>query len=202
MAASIGSKLVIASHNPGKVAEMAELLRPLRLEAISAGELRLPEPDETGSTFAENALIKAKAAASSSGLPALADDSGLEVLTLDREPGVYSARWAGPAKDFSRAMRNVEEKLAARGAFEPAQRRAEFVCVLSLCLPDASRHHEFEGRVSGRLVWPPRGHKGFGYDPMFQPDGHEVTFGEMEPDQKHAMSHRARAFRRLLEFLQ
>jgi len=202
MAASIGSKLVIASHNPGKVAEMAELLRPLRLEAISAGELQLPEPDETGSTFAENALIKAKAAASSSGLPALADDSGLEVLTLDREPGVYSARWAGPAKDFSRAMRNVEEKLAARGAFEPAQRRAEFVCVLSLCLPDASRHHEFEGRVSGRLVWPPRGHKGFGYDPMFQPDGHEVTFGEMEPDQKHAMSHRARAFRRLLEFLQ
>jgi XTP/dITP diphosphohydrolase len=202
MAASIGSKLVIASHNPGKVAEMAELLRPLRLEAISAGELRLPEPDETGSTFAENALIKAKAAASSSGLPALADDSGLEVLTLDREPGVYSARWAGPAKDFSRAMRNVEEKLAARGAFEPAQRRAEFVCVLSLCLPDPSRHHEFEGRVSGRLVWPPRGHKGFGYDPMFQPDGHEVTFGEMEPDQKHAMSHRARAFRRLLEFLQ
>jgi XTP/dITP diphosphohydrolase len=202
MAASIGSKLVIASHNPGKVAEIAELLRPLRLEAISAGELRLPEPDETGSTFAENALIKAKAAASSSGLPALADDSGLEVLTLDREPGVYSARWAGPAKDFSRAMRNVEEKLAARGAFEPAQRRAEFVCVLSLCLPDPSRHHEFEGRVSGRLVWPPRGHKGFGYDPMFQPDGHEVTFGEMEPDQKHAMSHRARAFRRLLEFLQ
>ena len=202
MAASIGSKLVIASHNPGKVAEIAELLRPLRLEAISAGELRLPEPDETGSTFAENALIKAKAAASSSGRPALADDSGLEVLTLDREPGVYSARWAGPAKDFSRAMRNVEEKLAARGAFEPAQRRAEFVCVLSLCLPDPSRHHEFEGRVSGRLVWPPRGHKGFGYDPMFQPDGHEVTFGEMEPDQKHAMSHRARAFRRLLEFLQ
>ena len=202
MAASIGSKLVIASHNPGKVAEIAELLRPLRLEAISAGELRLPEPDETGSTFAENALIKAKAAASSSGRPALADDSGLEVLTLDREPGVYSARWAGPAKDFSRAMRNVEEKLAARGAFEPAQRRAEFVCVLSLCLPDASRHHEFEGRVSGRLVWPPRGHKGFGYDPMFQPDGHEVTFGEMDPDQKHAMSHRARAFRRLLEFLQ
>jgi XTP/dITP diphosphohydrolase len=202
MAASIGSKLVIASHNPGKVTEMAELLRPLRLEAISAGELRLPEPDETGSTFAENALIKAKAAASSSGLPALADDSGLEVLTLDREPGVYSARWAGPAKDFSRAMRNVEEKLAARGAFEPAQRRAEFVCVLSLCLPDPSRHHEFEGRVSGRLVWPPRGHKGFGYDPMFQPDGHEITFGEMDPDQKHAMSHRARAFRRLLEFLQ
>jgi XTP/dITP diphosphohydrolase len=202
MAASIGSKLVIASHNPGKVAEIAELLRPLRLEAISAGELRLPEPDETGSTFAENALIKAKAAASSSGLPALADDSGLEVLTLDREPGVYSARWAGPAKDFSRAMRNVEEKLAARGAFEPAQRRAEFVCVLSLCLPDPSRHHEFEGRVSGRLVWPPRGHKGFGYDPMFQPDGHEITFGEMDPDQKHAMSHRARAFRRLLEFLQ
>jgi XTP/dITP diphosphohydrolase len=201
MPASIGSKLVIASHNPGKVAEIAELLEPLKLAVISAGELRLPEPDETGSTFAENALIKAKAAASASALPALADDSGLEVLALDRQPGIYSARWAGPGKDFSRAMRNVEERLRAKGALAPGQRRAEFVCVLSLCLPDAGRHHEFEGRVSGHLVWPPRGDKGFGYDPMFQPDDHEITFGEMDPMRKHAISHRAKAFHHLLEFL-
>jgi XTP/dITP diphosphohydrolase len=198
---SIGSRLVIASHNPGKVAEIAELLKSLQLAVVSSGELRLPEPDETGSTFAENAVIKAKSAASASGLPALADDSGLEVLILDRQPGIYSARWAGPGKDFSRAMRNVEEKLRAKGAFEPGQRRAEFVCVLSLCLPDAGRHHEFEGRVAGHLVWPPRGDKGFGYDPMFQPDGYEITFGEMDPARKHAISHRAMAFRRLLEFL-
>lgn len=201
MPASIGSKLVIASHNPGKVAEIAELLKPLHLAVISAADLRLPEPEETGSSFAENALLKAKAAASASGLPALADDSGLEVLTLDRQPGIYSARWAGPAKDFSRAMHNLEEKLNAKAAFEPERRRAEFVCVLSLCLADAS-HREFEGRVAGHLVWPPRGDKGFGYDPMFQPDGYELTFGEMDPAQKHAISHRARAFRRLLEFLQ
>jgi XTP/dITP diphosphohydrolase len=200
MRASIGEKLVVASHNPGKVAEIAELLEPLKISTIFAGDLCLPEPDESGSTFAENALIKAKAAASASGLPALADDSGLEVLILDRQPGIYSARWAGPAKDFSRAMRNVEEKLAAKGAFDPGRRGAEFVCVLSLCMPDGS-HNEFEGRVSGHLVWPPRGHKGFGYDPMFQPDGYEVTFGEMDPAQKHGISHRAEAFRRLLEFL-
>jgi XTP/dITP diphosphohydrolase len=200
MRASIGEKLVVASHNPGKVAEIAELLEPLKISTIFAGDLCLPEPDESGSTFAENALIKAKAAASASGLPALADDSGLEVLILDRQPGIYSARWAGPAKDFSRAMRNVEEKLAAKGAFDPGLRGAEFVCVLSLCMPDGS-HNEFEGRVSGHLVWPPRGHKGFGYDPMFQPNGYEVTFGEMDPAQKHGISHRAEAFRRLLEFL-
>jgi XTP/dITP diphosphohydrolase len=201
MRAEIGSKLVIATHNPGKLAEIAELLHPLQLDVVSSGDLGFSEPEENGSTFAENALIKAKAAACASRLPALADDSGLEVLSLDREPGIYSARWAGPAKDFSRAMRNVEEKLVAKGAQELAQRRAEFVCVLSLCLPDGKRHREFEGRVSGHLVWPPRGHKGFGYDPMFQPDGFDITFGEMDPAQKHAISHRAVAFRRLLEFL-
>jgi len=200
MPASIGSKLVLASHNPGKVAEIAKLLEPLHLAVMSSGELCLPEPEENGLTFAENALIKAKAAASASGLPALADDSGLEVLILDRQPGIYSARWAGPGKDFSRAMRNIEEMLAAKGAFEPAQRRAEFVCALSLCMPDGN-HNEFEGRVSGNLVWPPRGDKGFGYDPMFQPDGYEITFGEMDPAEKHTISHRARAFRRLLEYL-
>jgi XTP/dITP diphosphohydrolase len=201
MRAEIGSKLVIATHNPGKLAEIAELLHPLQLDVVSSGDLGFSEPEENGSTFAENALIKAKEAACASRLPALADDSGLEVLSLDREPGIYSARWAGPAKDFSRAMRNVEEKLVAKGAQELAQRRAEFVCVLSLCLPDGKRHREFEGRVSGHLVWPPRGHKGFGYDPMFQPDGFDITFGEMDPAQKHAISHRAVAFRRLLEFL-
>ena len=200
MPALIDRRLVIASHNPGKVAEIAELLHPLKLEVLSAGALRLSEPDETGSSFAQNALIKAQAAARASGLPALADDSGLEVLALNREPGIYSARWAGPAKDFSSAMRNVEEKLAAEGALKPEQRRAEFVCVLSLCLPDGG-HHEFEGRVAGHLVWPPRGRRGFGYDPMFQPDGFEITFGEMDPAQKHTISHRARAFSHLLDFL-
>jgi XTP/dITP diphosphohydrolase len=198
--ADIGRTLVVASHNPGKIGEIAELMHPLALDVISAKELDLPEPEETGSTFAENALIKAQAAARASGLPALADDSGLEVLALDREPGIYSARWAGPTKDFSRAMRNVEEKLQAKGALAPEERRAEFVCALSLCLPDA-RHYEFAGRVAGHLVWPPRGERGFGYDPMFQPDGFDTTFGEMDPARKHAISHRARAFRRLLEFL-
>lgn len=201
MPALIEGKLVIASHNPGKVAEIADLLHPLKLAVLSADELRLPEPAETGASFAENALIKSQAAARASGLPALADDSGLEVLALNREPGVYSARWAGPAKDFSSAMRNVEERLAAEGALTPEQRRAEFVCVLSLCLPD-TRHHEFEGRVAGHLVWPPRGQRGFGYDPMFQPDGFDITFGEMDPARKHTISHRARALARFLDFLQ
>lgn len=201
MPALIEGKLVIASHNPGKVAEIADLLHPLKLVVLSADELRLPEPAETGASFAENALIKSQAAARASGLPALADDSGLEVLALNRGPGIYSARWAGPAKDFSSAMRNVEERLAAEGALTPEQRRAEFVCVLSLCLPD-TRHREFEGRVAGHLVWPPRGQRGFGYDPMFQPDGFDITFGEMDPARKHTISHRARALARFLDFLQ
>jgi XTP/dITP diphosphohydrolase len=197
----LGKVLVVASHNRGKVREIADLLAPFAIEILSAAELGIPEPEETGSSFAENALIKAEAAARLSHLPALADDSGLEVEALDRQPGIYSARWAGPHKDFTLAMRNVEEKLMAKCALTPAQRRAEFVCVLSLCWPDG-RHREFEGRVQGSLVWPPRGSRGFGYDPMFLPDGFHVTFGEMGAEQKHLISHRARAFRKLREFLQ
>lgn len=197
---ALGSKLVVASHNAGKVAEIEALLAPLSIEVFSAAALGLVEPEETGMSFAENALLKAHAAAMASGLPALADDSGLEVEALGREPGIYSARWAGPARDFAMAMRNVEEKLKAIGAVTPDQRRAEFVCVLSLCLPDGD-HREFEGRVSGTLIWPPRGNKGFGYDPMFVPVGSGRTFGEMEPADKHRISHRAHAFRKLREFL-
>jgi XTP/dITP diphosphohydrolase len=197
---ALGTKLVVASHNAGKVAEIETLLAPLRIEVFSAAALGLLEPEETGMSFADNALLKARAAAMASGLPALADDSGLEVEALGREPGIYSARWAGPARDFAMAMRNVEEKLKAIGAVTPDQRRAEFVCVLSLCLPDGD-HREFEGRVSGTLIWPPRGNKGFGYDPMFVPVGSGRTFGEMEPADKHRISHRAHAFRKLKEFL-
>jgi XTP/dITP diphosphohydrolase len=197
---ALGRKLVVASHNAGKVAEIEALLAPLSIEVFSAAALGLVEPEETGMSFAENALLKAHAAAMASRLPALADDSGLEVEALGREPGIYSARWAGPARDFAMAMRNVEEKLKAIGAVTPDQRRAEFVCVLSLCLPDGD-HREFEGRVSGTLIWPPRGSKGFGYDPMFVPVGSDRTFGEMEPADKHRISHRAHAFRKLREFL-
>lgn len=196
-----GDVLVIASHNVGKVKEISELLSPLGLRVRSAAELKLVEPAETGSSFAENAAIKALSAARASGLPALADDSGLEVKALGNEPGIYSARWAGPQKDFALAMRNLEEKLQAVGAKAPHQRRAEFVCVLSLSWP-ADQHREFEGRIAGNLIWPPRGAKGFGYDPMFLPEGYDRTFGEMEPEEKHAISHRARAFRKLLEFMQ
>lgn len=197
----LGERLVVASHNPGKVKEISDLLAPLAIEVRSAAELGLPEPAETGSSFAENALIKAAAVSKASGLPALSDDSGLEVAALGGEPGIYSARWAGPNKDFALAMRNIEEKLKAVGSLTPQQRRAEFVCLLSICRPDGE-HQEFEGRASGSLVWPPRGRKGFGYDPMFLPDGFDMTFGEMEPAQKHRISHRARAFRKLLDFLQ
>ncbi len=195
----LGGRLVVASHNPGKVREIADLLAALPITVVSAAELRLPEPEETGSTFAENALIKSKAAGNASGLPALADDSGLEVAALANEPGIHSARWAGPNRDFALAMRNVEEKLKA-AALAPAERRAEFVCVFSLFSP-GGHHHEFEGWVSGHLIWPPRGDKGFGYDPMFVPDGYAMSFGEMEPQQKLRISHRARAFNKLLEFL-
>lgn len=196
----LGGRLVVASHNPGKVREIADLLAALPITVVSAAKLRLPEPEETGSTFAENALIKSKAAGNASGLPALADDSGLEVAALANEPGIHSARWAGPDRDFALAMRNVEEKLKAAAALAPAERRAEFVCVFSLFSP-GGHHHEFEGRVSGHLIWPPRGDKGFGYDPMFVPDGYAMSFGEMEPQQKLRISHRARAFNKLLEFL-
>ncbi len=189
-----GSRLVIASHNKGKVGEIHDLLRPLGIEVVSAAELGLPEPEETGSTFIANAELKARVAASAAKLPCLADDSGLAVDALDGAPGIYSARWAGPKRDFRLAMEAVEKKLQAGG---DKDRRAHFVAVLSLCWPDG--HCEsFEGKVFGRLTWPPRGDRGFGYDPIFIPDGRDTTFGEMDPQEKHAISHRAEAFRQLL----
>jgi len=191
-----GGKLVVASHNSGKLGEIAELLRPYAVRVLSAPALGLPEPAETGVSFIANAELKARAAADGATLPALADDSGLAVTALDGAPGIYSARWAGPAKDFTEAMARVERELQARGASQPAQRAARFVCALSLCWPDG--HCEsFEGSVAGTLVWPPRGSNGFGYDAMFLPAGKTVTFGEMAPADKHAISHRAAAFRQL-----
>ena len=195
-----GGRVVIATHNPGKLREIAELLAPLGVDSLSAAALGLPEPEETGKTFAENAAIKALAAAQGSGLPALSDDSGLAVDALDGDPGIYSARWAGPDKDFALAMRNVEEKLQAKGATSPDQRKAHFVCALCIASPDGATE-VFEGRVHGQLVWPPRGLKGFGYDPVFQADGYDITFGEMEPEAKHAISHRAVAFAKLIAAL-
>ena len=195
-----GAKIVVASHNPGKVREIGELLAPLGLKAVSAAGLGLPEPVEDGDTFAANALIKAHAAARASGLVALADDSGLCVDALGGEPGIHSARWGGPDKDFARAMRLVEEKLQAAGAGTAQERTAHFTCALALAWPDGEAE-VFEGHVHGHLVWPPRGDKGFGYDPVFVPRGHDITFAEMEPERKHAMSHRARAFEKLLAAL-
>ena len=196
-------RVVIATHNPGKLAEMSELLDPFGVEAVSAGALGLPEPDETGTMFAENAAIKAHSAAKGAGLPALADDSGLCVEALDGAPGLFSARWAAPAKDFGAAMARIEAELAARSATGPEDRRAHFVSALVLAWPDGDTVLA-EGRVHGALVWPPRGERGFGYDPMFQPDGYAQTFGEMSSDEKHGirweliepapLSHRARAF--------
>ena len=188
-----GERLVVATHNPGKLREIEQLVAPHGMSVVSAGGLGLPEPEETGTTFEENAVLKAAAAAAASGLPALADDSGLAVEALAGAPGVYSARWAGPGKDFAVAMRSVEDKLQALGAGKPEDRRAYFVAVLALALPDGS-HDLFRGEVHGTLTWPPRGLNGFGYDPIFVPDGHDTTFGEMTPDEKHALSHRARAF--------
>ncbi len=193
-----GSKLVVASHNAGKVREFGDLLRPFRLDVVSAAELDLPEPDETGATFVENSLIKSTACARASGLLAMADDSGLAVEALAGEPGIYSARWAGDNKDFSVAMQKVEDALQACGAIEPKDRRAAFICVLSLVWPNGEQQ-VFEGKVDGTLVWPPRGENGFGYDPVFLPDGHDITFGEMDPENKHAISHRADAFNKMLK---
>jgi XTP/dITP diphosphohydrolase len=185
-------KLIIASHNKGKLVEIADLIRPFGVEAISAGTLGLPEPEETGSTFEANAALKAHASANGAKLPALADDSGVAVAALHGDPGIYSARWAGPTKDFTIAMRKVEEALAGK-----SDRRASFVAVLALAWPDGHLE-QFRGEVHGTLVWPPRGNRGFGYDPMFVPDGHQMTFGEMDPAAKHAISHRARAFEKLV----
>jgi XTP/dITP diphosphohydrolase len=188
-----GARLVVASHNPGKVWEIKDLIAPYGFDAVSAGDLKLAEPEETETTFAGNARLKALAAAQGSGLPALADDSGLEVDALDGAPGVYSADWAMPGKDFGRAMQRIHEALAEKGAWEGAPPRANFISVLCLAWP-AGEHRLFEGRVHGTLVWPPRGGNGFGYDPMFVPDGASQTFGEMEPAAKYAISHRTRAF--------
>ena len=206
-------RLVIASHNEGKVREIRDLLGPYGIEPVSAAELDLPEPEETGVTFMDNADLKARAAADLSGLPALADDSGLCVEALGDRPGIFSARWAlvdphvDPAadpgrvegeRDFGRAMRRVQHELEALGP--EASRAAHFVCALAVVWPDG--HSEwFEGRVDGSLVWPPRGDNGFGYDPIFVAAGRDVTFGEMDPAEKHAISHRADAFRKLVAAL-
>lgn len=189
-----GSRLVIASHNGGKLREIAALLAPFALDIVGAGALGLPEPEETGATFVDNALLKARAAALASGAVALADDSGLAVAALDGAPGIYSARWAGESKDFSAAMARVERELAARKA---SDRGAKFVCALALAAPDGESA-VFEGEVRGRLVFPPRGTKGFGYDPIFVAQGMSETFGEIEPSLKHAISHRAQAFEKLM----
>ena len=188
-----GQRLVVASHNPGKVREINELLAPYGLDAVSAGDLDLPEPVEDGASFAANAIIKARAASSRSGLPALSDDSGLEVHGLDGAPGIYSARWGGDQGDFQLAMQRVEEEFMKAGCTEPSQRRANFTCALAFVLPGCEPQ-VFEGKVFGQIVAPPRGDKGFGYDPIFVAEGETLTFGEMDPIAKHAMSHRARAF--------
>jgi XTP/dITP diphosphohydrolase len=205
MRRTLSGRVVIATHNPGKLREMSELLAPHGVDAVSAGDLGLSEPEETGNTFTDNARIKAGAAAAAANLPALADDSGLVVEALGGAPGTHSARWAAPDKDFARAMRVIQEKLVAVGANRPERRRAAFVSALALAWPDG--HVEsVEGRVEGTLVWPPRGARGFGYDPMFVPDGHDRTFGEMSAEEKHGLpprgeglSHRARAFIKLAE---
>jgi XTP/dITP diphosphohydrolase len=188
-----GAKLVLATHNPGKVRELAQILEN-RFEVVAAGELGLPEPEETETTFVGNALLKARAAAQASGLIALADDSGLSCAALDGAPGIFSARWAGPAKDFALAMRHVEERIAEAG--RQAEDACWFTCALAVAWPDGPGV-VVEGRVDGRLTFPPRGGRGFGYDPLFTPEGFSQTFGEMEPAAKDAMSHRARAFARL-----
>ena len=188
-------KLVIASHNAGKVREIGALLAPFDTDVVSAGDLKIEEPEETETSFIGNAALKAPFSAQASGLPALADDSGLVVPALGGDPGIYSARWAGPSKDFALAMEKVETALQKTGSQD---RSAYFVCALCLAWPDG--HQEvFEGRVDGTLVWPPQGDRGFGYDPVFMPEGGAMSFGEMDPDAKHAISHRADAFKQLVD---
>ncbi|MGB7659548.1 MAG: RdgB/HAM1 family non-canonical purine NTP pyrophosphatase [Pseudolabrys sp.] len=205
MARQLTGSVIIATHNPGKLREMRELLAPYGIATQSTGELGFPEPEETGTTFAENARIKAVAAARASGKPAFADDSGLVVDALGGEPGIHSARWAGPDKDFRAAMNRIQTLLIERGAKTPEQRRAHFIAALCLAWPDG-HVEDFEGHVDGVAVWPPRGDKGFGYDPLFRPDGFDITFGQMNADEKRglppqgrALSHRARAFMKLAE---
>lgn len=188
-----GDSLIIATHNRGKLWEFQQLLDPHGIEALSAADFGVPEPEETGETFEANAQLKAVISAFATNRPALADDSGLAVDALGGEPGIYSARWAGDSRDFNIAMQRVQRELEAKGAERPEQRRAAFICVLCLATPVGSVQF-FEGRVPGRVIWPPRGTNGFGYDPMFVPDGYDLTFGEMEPAQKYELSHRARAF--------
>lgn len=191
------SELVIATHNKGKLREIRELLADRTITVFSADDLDLPEPEETEATFTGNAILKAKAAALASGKPALADDSGLVVTALDGAPGIYSARWAGPDKDFTAAMTRVETELSAKAATGNDDRSAHFICVLSLVWPDG--HDEtFIGRIDGTLVWPMRGDRGFGYDPIFMADGYDITFGEMDPTIKAAIGHRADAFTQLI----
>ena len=199
---SADTPLVVASHNKGKIREIEQLLAHYGLSIKTATQLELDEPEETGTTFEANAELKALAAATATGLPALADDSGFAVDALGGDPGIYSARWAGPDRDFMMAMRNIEEKLQAAGATAPEQRIGRFIAVLCLAWPDGETQF-FRGEVEGQVVWPPRGEKGFGYDPMFQPEDHTITFGEMDADQKHGwkpggqrgLSHRSRAFK-------
>ena len=193
----LGARLVVASHNPGKVREIAELLSHFNMNVMGAAELGLAEPEETGTSFAENAALKAEAAAKASGQPALADDSGLCVMALNGAPGIHSARWAGPAKDFSLAMLRVEKELKEKATRDA---RAHFICALALAAPGEATQ-VFEGRVDGHLVFPPRGTMGFGYDPIFIADGETLTFGEMEPAKKHSISHRARAFEKFARAL-
>ncbi len=188
-----GEELVIATHNKGKAVEIKDLLSPYISNFLTATDLNLEEPEETGSTFIENAILKAKAAAQTSGKLALADDSGLSVYALNGDPGIYSARWAGPEKDFTMAMGKINDLLEGQ-----EDRSAAFICVLALVWPDG--HEEvFEGRVEGKIIWPPRGDKGFGYDPFFVANGYDLTFAEMEPAEKHKISHRAKAFELLLK---
>ncbi|MEM6383390.1 MAG: RdgB/HAM1 family non-canonical purine NTP pyrophosphatase [Pseudomonadota bacterium] len=199
-----GERLLIASHNRGKIDELRQLLEPTGLPVTSAADLELEVPEETGTTFEENALIKARAGYAATGAASLSDDSGLCVDALGGDPGVYTADWAGPDRDFTMAMRTVEEKLQSVGARDPNERTARFVAVLALIKIDGSEV-TFRGEVEGTLVWPPRGEKGFGYDPMFKPEGFEITFGEMTAEEKHGwipgqtsgLSHRARAFEKL-----
>lgn len=206
MNALAGRKIVVASHNAGKLREFADLMAPFGIEAKSAKDYGLPEPEETGTSFEENAYIKALAAATATGLPALSDDSGLCVDALDGAPGVYTADWAQKpdgTRDFMMAMERTETLLAEKGALDPARRTGRFVAVICLCMPDGTAEY-FRGEAAGTLVWPPRGNDGFGYDPVFQPDGFDNTFGEMTAEEKHgwkpgqdtALSHRARAFQK------